>query len=587
MVSRFGNGLVALLLLLLAGSAIAVIGALIVTNGEFDVLGMVARSPLPTPIHINPTTIPGTINPPADQIRDPAPLNRVVPRRPLFEQIPLPQEFNQQYEVIATNLFLALLLVMGIGSASAVLNSLVRRYPESLGRWRPRWLVKGYRSAVRRGLLGLPIILVVFALYGIIFAFLEPGQSIFGPTGKQLALLLAISVALVSFGGDIARRWVARLWPRREAYGLYPANLLVAVLTTIFSRLCGLAPGILFGVPGGADIEFEGDQVRAREIVLAIVTLIAVLVLGGLGWALAAGIAEAGKTTLQPESLRYLGPIAQLFQTLGLAIFAVAVQTAFFEMLPLTARSGARLFRWSPLIWSAVLLPVTFIFAHTTINPNGDLRAAINTPNVQVALVLLDVLATVTLLVWLYFALIAPFFTPRKSIMVGESGVPWYVPPPRQTFQPPVQPPVTPAIQQQVYSPHAVVPDWMLDTAIPYYEEVEDDDSSVQATRPVQRVVAPMTDTRPVNRQLTPTVYDGLFPPPAPGDEDYLESDSTSISVQLDTAKPARAESNVSTEPAAPVVPTIPAADSDESPTTIMERKPEAPETTPPDSLPL
>jgi hypothetical protein len=563
--ARVIRSVVALVLLLLAGGAIAVVGALVTTNGALDTLGMWSHEPLPTAIRIGPTVHPGMINPPAAEIRDPAPLNSVVAKRPLFDTVPLPQELSQHPNVIATNLFLALLLVIGIGSVNAVLHKLWKRHDSTLRGWFPKWLVRNTSYPIRRGCLGLPVIMLVFALYGIIFAFLEPGTDLFSPAGIQLALILAISVGLVSFGGDMARRWVARFWPRRENYGLYPANLLIALLTTLFSRSVGLTPGILFGVPGGADIDLDNEQPQTREIVLSLVTLIAVVLVGTLGWALAGGIVEAGKTNLQPASLIYLGPIAQLFQTLGLAIFVVAVQTAFFEMLPLTARSGSRLFRWNPLIWAVLLLPIAFVFAHTILNPNGDFQVAFNTPTVQVAVILLDVLTTLTLILWLYFALIAPFFSPRKSPLVGTSGVPWYVPP-TQTSRPRIQPqPIVPVFPANIRTPHAATPDWMLETAIPVYEdEVE---SVPGDTRPMQRIVQPVLDTQPIHRPLTPIVYEGLFPPPQPGDEDYLESENTPASRQADTA------------------PT--GSDSADNPPQQVDATLDVPDVPPPDSLPL
>ncbi len=518
MASRLIKAFLGLLLLLLAGLAVGTVGTLVFTGGAIDPLGLYASVPLPVPTPIGPPAVPGTINVPAEQIHGPAPLNSVVPKRPLFKNIPLPQEISPRAEVIATDLFLALLLVVALGSVTAVLNNLNRRHEATFRRLRPRWLVREYRHTVRRGCLGLPIILIIFAFYGIIFAFLEAGTAITSPAGIQLALVLAVSVGLVSLGGDFARRWVARLWPGRANFGLYPANLIVAVVTTLFSRGAFLSPGILYGVPGGADITLEEEKRHTRERVLALVTLVSVSVIGVLGWVMSGALVEAGKTTLNTASLVYLGPIVQLFETLGLAIFAVAVQTAFFEMLPLTASTGARLFRWNPVIWALLMLPVTFVFAFTVLNPAGDFFAAFSTPNVQVTVVLLDVLVTATLVLWLYFALIAPFFAPRQ--IVEQGGVPWYMPPAQN---PPPRPVERPAWMVETVvppvKPTTETPSWMLDTDGPF-EYVEEDTGD---TRPNQRPVIPYSDTQPVRRE-PPVSYEGLFPPAQPGDEDYLES---------------------------------------------------------------
>ena len=56
--AKISKGMIALLPLLLAGSAVAVVGILVVTNGEIDPLGMVARSPIPAPSHVGPLAAP-------------------------------------------------------------------------------------------------------------------------------------------------------------------------------------------------------------------------------------------------------------------------------------------------------------------------------------------------------------------------------------------------------------------------------------------------------------------------------------------------------------------------------------------------
>src|SRR5690606_39768126 len=65
----------------------------------------------------------------------------------------------------------------------------------------------------------------------LIFAFLEEGTSILTREGAFLAVMMAFTVGLVSFSGDIARRIAGRIWHSDSRFQLYPINLGIAVVT--------------------------------------------------------------------------------------------------------------------------------------------------------------------------------------------------------------------------------------------------------------------------------------------------------------------------------------------------------------------
>lgn len=372
-------------------------------------------------------------------------LGEIVEKRPLLEDVPLPSEVSGDTDVIATNAGLAILLAILLGIVSSTLNNLVRDEEATFRRWFSIPLLKplfrlvdwGAGQNVQRGCLTLPLILVIFGLYGFIFAFLERGLDLLSPEGLQLVIVMAMSVGLISLAGDVAQRQIAWFWGRAARVGLYPANLAIAVVTTVLSRGLHLSPGIVFGTPGGVDIDLENDP-PTHEVFLALATIVAVIVLGGAGWAASAAVESVGDQTLSRSAADFAGPLAQLGLTIGLAIFFVAVETSFFEMVPLSSSLGGQIFRWNPIIWFVIFTPIMFVFAHTLLNPDSDYLRAFEQANVQVLTIVLAVLTLITAALWIYFRVLR-----REAAPAIQHPAPPIPPPPyaRRPAQPPVPPP--------------------------------------------------------------------------------------------------------------------------------------------------
>jgi hypothetical protein len=396
----------------------------------------------------------------------PGTLNDVVEKREIFENVRLPNEVSTEPAVVGTNVSLAIFFAIIFGLLSTLLNNLVRDQEEELRAWLHYFYLdriflplKAARvigdQDVRRGCLGAPIIVAVFAAYGVIFALLEPGTNLFSPAGFQLAIVMAMSVGLISLAGDVAQRQVARIWRRTSRFGVYPANLTIAIFTTAFSRLTHLTPGIMFGTPGGVDVDKGDDQPRFRDAVLALTTLSVIFVFGVLGWGITEVLRAAGDKTLSGSQLEFSAPLAQLGLALGLALFVVAIETAFFEMVPMSMTMGTQIFRWNPIVWVAGFLPVFFVFSHTLLNPEGKyLQAFEETP-----VVMLTIGAVILLMLLIGLWALFKFFDPPNFRPGGgppygqQQGYPQY--PQQQPYQPqqPYQQPQYPqqAPPQQPY----------------------------------------------------------------------------------------------------------------------------------------
>lgn len=399
-------------------------------------------------------------------------VNDVVEKRKLFENVPLPSEISKETPVIVTNFSLAVIFAILFGILTTIINNLIRDKEHELQAWISYFYLDRIflplKAAqfladqdVQRGCLNAPIIVFIFAAYGVIFALLEPGVNLLTPAGIQLAIVLALSIGLISLAGDVAQRRVAWIWRKTARFGVYPANLAIAALTTGFSRLLTLSPGILFGVPGGIDVDKGEEEPRFQDAALSIATLVVVVAFGAMGWGITSLMREAGDRTLSGEQLEFVAPLVQLGLALGLALFAVAVQTAFFEMVPLSYTMGTKIFRWNPLIWVVGFIPVMFVFAHTLLNPESEYLDVFEQTPVVVLTAITLVLLVLLGGLWIFFQVFDPpnLHPPTRSYGQPYQQYPQQPPyPPQQPpgGYPPQQPPQYPP--QQGYPPPGQYP---------------------------------------------------------------------------------------------------------------------------------
>lgn len=363
-----------------------------------------------------PSGIPGVELPGSSGSGEQVSLAGQVARRPLVASIPAPQQLSSDPRVIGTNLFLAILMAVIFGITSTMLGNMLRDEEPRIRAWLRKLGLEdaiaavgrifGWspaRAAARRGCLTLPLIALILVLYGVIFASLEEGTRLLSREGATLAVTMAFTVGLVSFGGDIARRIGGQLWRSRTHFHLYPANLGVAVLTVALSRFLHLSPGIAFGTPGGADVDMPEDKREQREAALSLIQIAVLAVLGGVGWGASAIVLAALGV---PVAERVAGVLAYLLtaaENTGLVLFFVALQTLFFEMLPLAYSAGRAVFRWSKVVWVGLFIPLTFLFNHALVNPRSGFLDSFTTSNVRFLWAVLFVLVGITGGLWFYF----------------------------------------------------------------------------------------------------------------------------------------------------------------------------------------
>lgn len=358
-----------------------------------------------------------------------------VARRPLLADIPAPQQVVTAPRVVGANLFYAILMALIFGAVSTVLGNMIRDEEPRLRAWMRAlgieraldWLRRAFkwtagRAAVRRGCLTLPLVVVIFALYGIIFAFLEEGTLLLSRSGALLAVMMAASAGLVSFGGDIARRIAGRLWHTDSHFRLYPANLGVAVLSVGLSRLLRLSPGIAFGTPGGADVAVDEEQAVRREGLLGVIEVVVLVAIAGLGWAAAGAVLAALAVPVEQHAAGLAATLLGVGQNLGLAVYFIALETLFFELLPLAYGTGQALFRWSKPLWALLFVPIAFLFNHTLLNPQSGFLDSFMTSNVRFMWVVLLGLVWITGALWFYFNAIDDVLQEWVGLRPGRGG---------------------------------------------------------------------------------------------------------------------------------------------------------------------
>jgi hypothetical protein len=184
--------------------------------------------------------------------------------------------------------------------------------------------------------------------------------------------------------------------------------LVIAAATVALSRIVNLSPGIVFGTPGGADIEDSGNPAKEerRNRALGITTILTLVVIGGLGWAATGVVVNMLDVPFEGRVAQVVARALTGATNLGLAIFLVALQTSFFELLPYAYSSGQPIFRWSKIVWVLFFTPIAFLFAHALLNPQYGFLDSFRESEVRFLWLVMLLLVAVTAALWFYFNVI-------------------------------------------------------------------------------------------------------------------------------------------------------------------------------------
>jgi len=341
-------------------------------------------------------------------------LSREVQRRPIVARLPAsPKDISTEPDVIGTNIFLAIIMALVFGVTSTVLENILEeeepRIEAWIGAFGLKKLVNWSRNAFNlsgnssAGVTALPIIVIVLIGYGAIFALLEVESPLASTAGLVLAVQMTIAVAIVTFASDLAQRMLARIWGNQSKYTLYPANLLTAIITVIASRLFALTPGIVFGAPGGSDIDIPPALQEKRETTLSVVSVILVAAVGVLGFVVSSIIGTVFETPIQVQLALTIGSVLKVLQDISLLVFLIALESVFFDMLPTVNTDGKTIMSWNPIVWAILFLPTAFVFTHFLLNPGSEFLNSFQEANVRFLVFAIMILIWATAALWFYF----------------------------------------------------------------------------------------------------------------------------------------------------------------------------------------
>lgn len=343
-------------------------------------------------------------------------LSTQVSQRPLLTRLPAsPQEVSTDPAVVGTNTFLAIIMAIAFGVTNTVLDNLLEEEEDRIEAWigafglnKPvqslRNIVSSTGSKGLGGsLLSIPLIVLVLVGYGFIFALLEIETSLFSASGLVLAAQMTVAVAIVTFSGDLARRILSAIWGTRSSYRIYPVSMLTALVTVAVSRAFVLQPGIAFGVPGSSDVDIPPELEEKRERTLAFFSVLLVALVGALFWIGSSLISTVLNAPLNVDVALIVGSPLKVLQDVALLVFLIALESAFFDMMPALNTDGKTIFDWNPVAWAAMFLPTAFVFNHFLLNPTSDFLSSFQESNVRALWFILIVLIGVTGVLWFYF----------------------------------------------------------------------------------------------------------------------------------------------------------------------------------------
>ncbi len=211
-----------------------------------------------------------------------------------FVDIATPLEvLRSSLGALAMSLFLAILMAIVFGACSTILDNTVREHETSLGELLGRLPIigpalRGLGAALNaatplRRLGSLPLLLVVLAIYALLFCLLDESWRLTRPGGLFMFGSMLVTSAFIGFADTLAQGMWVRRWGMRPKMQFWPFNLGVAGGAVAISRLVALQPGLLFGAPGGLDYgDAELDEQRERTLLK--VGLLALGALGVVAW---------------------------------------------------------------------------------------------------------------------------------------------------------------------------------------------------------------------------------------------------------------------------------------------------------------
>ena len=310
--------------------------------------------------------------------------------------------------MVATNLWLTLLIVFLFGLTAEIFNSTMDAHRDEVHGWWLR-LMRGPlgflgsltvpgASLTRLagfGRIGSVLrVLAVLSLLGLIYSFLSPD---FGLNTQTLVLFVSLVLGLgflTYFSEGSTTRLAHRRYRANASVRLYGTAIFVSILAVVVSRLVTFQPGLVYGFVASAVIVAPVALSRRDDATLVLAPALGLLVVSVLAWLLLGPVRVAAAG----------GELAPgLAETILAMIFIGGLETLFVSMIPLRFMDGATVMRWSRLAWALAFGTVTFLWWQLLLNQDHAYLEALEQTNVQVVLATVFVFMLTTGGLWSYF----------------------------------------------------------------------------------------------------------------------------------------------------------------------------------------
>jgi len=346
----------------------------------------------------------------------------------LTTYIPTPLDVSLDPAVIGTNLLFAALAMIAFSSASGLLTKTLSENQAGVaGRIRfVGWIsdvqkrigsVFGARLS-RPTIIGFAKLIGIVLFYGLVFSLLDRSWRPFSLAGLWLFVSMTVAYGLVGIAADIIQWFAARRWGLPAELNLKPTSVLLAIVSTLASRLFGLVPGLMFGTPEAFEVDPSAVD-RKHERWLLYVAAGTLLVIGLGAWIPTIVTALVRSLSLPEFVLAIVGGVESFL----LVIFAVTIENGFVQMLPLRGNVGEALRRWNRWAWFAAQGAILFLFFHLLMNPQGSLAASLRGANVRFFILTVVVFVVGVVLLWAYFK----GFGARRAGASAVQAPPWSV----------------------------------------------------------------------------------------------------------------------------------------------------------------
>jgi hypothetical protein len=321
--------------------------------------------------------------------------------------VPAPDEISTDPEVIGTNVFLALFIILAFAFTSTLFNRTLRENRREIEEWagqlsrpfrrlsglvgKPYGVAAARRPLVRR-LVGPATILL---LTGLIYGLLSPD---FGFNIKSVVLFasMVMGVGAITYLYEGGKALIATgRFGLRAGVKVYTLALAIAAGCVLISRVVDFQPGFLYGFVASYTLLARAAPDRRQSGQIVFLPAVGLLAFSVIAWLLVIPLREVSEGSdtwwvVLPEGA-------------AVAVFVAGLQGVFFNMIPLTFFDGAKMAEWNRWVWFALFGVAGFLFWHVLLNKEGAYLGALPDKRVITALSLLSFYSVVSLTTWAYF----------------------------------------------------------------------------------------------------------------------------------------------------------------------------------------